>query len=267
MKRVTVDVNFEDADEDYIKIAFALGSINGVSETKFAPNAFITRQEAAKMLANTMQIQAAFAYVSNKEMGYKDFDQISDWAKPAVQVVHSATVMRGVGDRFDYNGKFTREQAISTLYRMLDQGIIDYPALRGVIITDSPYDELTYYVSRNEIRVDFDETKTGTNSIVKWVVSDWRTFDVTNKTPFDSRLAVAVYGFARNLKPRDFDVAISGTVKGKSTKIDYGYMTVTTLDGDHLLSFKLKDVPGYATIIGGYYYGYPQKEVTAKVIK
>ena len=44
LERITLDVEFEDTDADYVKMAFVLGSINGVSDTKFAPDRLITRQ-------------------------------------------------------------------------------------------------------------------------------------------------------------------------------------------------------------------------------
>jgi len=54
IERFNINLNdepFADTSERYIKMAFALGIVNGVGDNRFAPDNPITRQEAAAMLS------------------------------------------------------------------------------------------------------------------------------------------------------------------------------------------------------------------------
>ncbi|HYE68296.1 MAG TPA: S-layer homology domain-containing protein [Anaerovoracaceae bacterium] len=59
---VTLDVTFEDTNKEYIKVAYMIGAISGVSDTRFAPEKLITRQEAATMLVNTVHYSWGAGY-------------------------------------------------------------------------------------------------------------------------------------------------------------------------------------------------------------
>ena len=80
--------------------------IKGKSETEFAPNDSLTREEAAT------EIYFDFA----------DGAQISDWAINNVQVICNMGIMQGVGDnRFAPKDLYTTEQAIATLVRIYNE--------------------------------------------------------------------------------------------------------------------------------------------------
>ena len=268
LKKVEVDTGFTDTDKDYIKVAFALGSVNGVSATKFSPNKLITRQEAATMLANTIHTQVGFSYKTDtSEYGYSDFAKIADWAKPAVMVMYSTDVMNGVGDKFDYTGKYTREQSIVTLKRIYDKQKVTKVALRGNIVTVSAVDEISYVVTKDSVKVILDETASSDNSLIEWMPDVWRTYTETKDYEFHFDRAIIMYGFSPITKSRSVKALMSKTIAGRPVKIDYGYMTMSTFNEDSLIEFKMKNVPGYSSLIGGYTYGFPKVAVEPKEIK
>ena len=268
MEKVEIQTGFTDTDKDYIKVAFALGSVNGVSDTKFSPNALITRQEAATMLANTIHMQVGFSYKENtSRYGYSDFSKIASWAKPAVMVMYSTDVMEGTGGKFDYNGKYTREQSIATMKRIYDKRKITNVALRGNIVTRSATDEVSYVVNKNSVKVKFDETASADNSSIETYAAQWRSYDQTKGKDFNATKGAIIYGFQPVTKSRDVPALLNNTFNNKSVKIDYGYMTLTTFNKDSIMEFKFKDIPGYSSLIGGYTYGFPIVAVTPKEIK
>ncbi|MFD0589098.1 S-layer homology domain-containing protein [Paenibacillus sp. GCM10027627] len=267
-KKVEVVTGFTDTDKDYVKVAFALGAINGVSETKFKPNDLITRQEAATMLANTIHMQTGFSYRKNtKEYGYSDFDKIASWAKPAVMLVHSAEIMEGTGGKFDYSGKYTREQSITTLKRIYNRQSISQVAFRGNILSLFASDELSFIVTKNSVKVKFDESSSANNSIVSDFRDEWRTYKETKDQEFSPPKGAIIYGFQQVTESRSTKPLLEKTFAGKSVKIDYGYMVMSTYNKDSLIEFKFKKMAGYASLVAGYTYGFPEVAVTPKEIK
>lgn len=267
LSKVKVEKEFTDAHEDYIKIAYALGAINGRTATTFAPNDLITRQEAATMIANLVHMMFPFTYTDNEVLAYKDYDQIADWAKPAIFLVRHSDIMVGVGDRFDYAGLFTREQAIATM-NVINETTYTYRfALRGNVITNGPFDEITYTVGDDYVRVHFDESKAADNSMEWTLEAMWWSFNLTNSLDyFDMKKAAVIY--SHNLMRTMIEILSEPTLRNEPVHIDYGYLTMKTLGPDYLLEFKFKKgIPGYANIVAGYTYGFPEEVlVEPKVI-
>ena len=121
------DVPFTDVshpEQYYIGMAYNIGIVNGVSETKFDPDGEITRQEAAAMLMRAYKIYADF---QSPDIGfrYSDNDKIAAWAKDDVYALNSLGVMKGLSeDVFGPNDKFTIEQAIATFLRLYESAPI-----------------------------------------------------------------------------------------------------------------------------------------------
>lgn len=109
-------------DEDILAMS-ALGIVNGVGNNRFDPNASITREEAAVMLA---RVAAKFdgLHTNSEPLVFSDQAQISSWAKEAVDVVSSCAydgnrIMNGTGENiFSPKDTYTREQSIMTSLRL-----------------------------------------------------------------------------------------------------------------------------------------------------
>ncbi len=104
---VNYAMSFEDVAEgawytEAVRWAAANGIVNGVSETRFAPNDPITREQMAAILyryAKYCGIDVSVGEDTNI-LSYKDFDEISEYAIPAFQWACGSGVMSGRADGF-----------------------------------------------------------------------------------------------------------------------------------------------------------------------
>jgi len=109
---------FEDASDIIIRQAYALGFINGVGEGKFAPNAPLTREQAAVILARVYE-KVHDSIPSSGSTSFADDASISSWSKDAVAFMSGKGIVGGVGNnRFDPQGNTTGEQALAIALRM-----------------------------------------------------------------------------------------------------------------------------------------------------
>lgn len=119
-----VKINEEDnpfmdtQNEDVLK-AYSLKIISGKYKNEFEPESFITREEAAFMLSNLVDIMG---YINNEfSIVFEDRDQISDWAKVSTQRVSVLGLMIGDNNKnFNPKDNYTVYQAISTIMRLYD---------------------------------------------------------------------------------------------------------------------------------------------------
>lgn len=96
------------------------GIIVGKGEYTFAPDDFLTREEAATILIRTAQFMGVGmpenAYDSKV---YDDENSISDWAFASVHYCRKLDVMIGTSEtEFSPQDKYTAEQAIATILRL-----------------------------------------------------------------------------------------------------------------------------------------------------
>ncbi len=97
------DIDYNDADADYIIIANILGFTGGTSDSTFSPNAKLTREQAAKIMYVVLKKIDAdggliiddnkYKWVSNK---FSDDKDISSWAKDDVYRIRNLGIMSGV---------------------------------------------------------------------------------------------------------------------------------------------------------------------------
>lgn len=98
-----------------IAIASELGYINGKSDTIFDPEGYITRQEAAKIVAT---IKGCIDYNYDKINKFIDKNNIADWAKPYVEGVIEGGYMNGIpGDIFAPTNYISRAEVVTVLSR------------------------------------------------------------------------------------------------------------------------------------------------------
>ena len=112
------ECSFTDTDNEHIKMLNEAGIIYGKSETEFAPNDLLTREEAAVIL-NRMVNKTIPVPVTEMYFNFDDEASISDWASNSIQVMCNMGVMNGVGDnKFAPQDTYTTEQAIATIVRV-----------------------------------------------------------------------------------------------------------------------------------------------------
>lgn len=112
---------FTDTNNEHIGVLNALGIVKGKSETEFAPNDSLTREEAAAILCRLINKIYPGWDATAQYFDFADSGQISDWAMNDIQVICNMGIMQGIGDnRFAPKELYTTEQAIATLVRVYE---------------------------------------------------------------------------------------------------------------------------------------------------
>lgn len=115
---------FTDTSSKHVLAAGSLGIVEGRGNNLFDPNSYITRQEAAKILANAARFMGKLPDKPYTHL-FSDRDQFASWAVPhidfitALSVVSGGSVMDGIeNNRFSPLAAYTREQSLITVYRL-----------------------------------------------------------------------------------------------------------------------------------------------------
>jgi hypothetical protein len=113
---------FSDTSDRDIGIAAALGITNGTDAEKnlFSPENPLTREQAATMLRNVMDVIGADT-TPPSPVKWTDEKDISSWAQAAANVMYGAKVMNGTSATelvFSPKTPYTHEQSIITLVNL-----------------------------------------------------------------------------------------------------------------------------------------------------
>ena len=105
-----------------VRWAAAEGIVTGVTETAFAPDAPITREQFATILYRYAQKTGADVSVGEDTniLSYADAMDISEYAVPAMQWACGAGVMQGSGGNLSPQGQATRAEAAAMLMRFCE---------------------------------------------------------------------------------------------------------------------------------------------------
>ena len=127
---------FKDTANEKVFSLCLEGIIEGKGGYTFAPDDFLTREEAATILIRTAQFMGIGmpenAYDSKI---YNDETDISDWAFASVHYCRKLDVMIGTSEtEFSPQDKYTAEQAIATILRLYEksENKIENPVLKLV---------------------------------------------------------------------------------------------------------------------------------------
>lgn len=112
---------FTDISSPTVSSLYQSGIISGKSDTMFAPNDYITREEAATILYR----MAKFMNIDLPDVAdgvyFDDEAEISDWALTAAKDMREMGVMNGTSDNiFSPDDIYTVEQAIATMVRLYE---------------------------------------------------------------------------------------------------------------------------------------------------
>ncbi|WP_339372456.1 S-layer homology domain-containing protein [Paenibacillus elgii] len=102
--------------------ALAAKLVSGVSDTAFAPEAPVTREQMALMLMNAYgYAQGAESQLPLNAPAFTDREAVSDWAKDSVGRAAGLGLLEGNPDgSFEPQRQATRAQAVTVLNRLLD---------------------------------------------------------------------------------------------------------------------------------------------------
>lgn len=109
-----------------VAAAVKAGIISGLSSDTFAPNAKITREQMASMIARAMKAKGITTSLSQEEINgninrFTDGKAVADWAKSDVAAVYSKSIIKGrnTGD-FAPKATAVRAEAAVMLNRLFD---------------------------------------------------------------------------------------------------------------------------------------------------
>ena len=110
--------SFTDTKNDKILMLNGLGIINGKSATEFAPNDYLTREEAATIIVR--MVNKVFPMAATEMwFEYDDINEVSEWASDSIQTISNLGFMNGVGNNnFAPKDTYTVEEAIVTILRV-----------------------------------------------------------------------------------------------------------------------------------------------------
>ena len=106
-----------------VRWAAGEGIVNGVSETEFAPNAAVTREQLAAILHRYAQHKGYDVSIgeSTNILSYSDFASISEYAISAIQWACGEGIITGVTEStLEPRGTATRAQSAAMLMRFLE---------------------------------------------------------------------------------------------------------------------------------------------------
>lgn len=104
-----------------IAAAYQAGLITGISQTHFAPEAEITREQMAAMLVRAYEYKLGDIVAKGDELGaFSDRAQVSDWAQGELSKVIAAGIMQGKGNGLFHPGsEATRAETAQAIYNLL----------------------------------------------------------------------------------------------------------------------------------------------------
>lgn len=111
---------FDDTDSEAVHSLYNHNIVNGKTVSEFAPDDFLTREEAATIIVRFVNVVNPIP-VTEIFYEYDDVETISDWAMDSVQAISNMGFMKGIGDnRFAPKDRITTEQAVVTVMRVYD---------------------------------------------------------------------------------------------------------------------------------------------------
>lgn len=113
------DVSKSKKDYEYLLAATQKGVITGVTATKFLPDSFLTREQAATILIRALGLEGKApdpGYTTN----YNDDYKISNYARDAVYVANELGLMSGSYGNFNPKGTLSRAEASAIIDRFLN---------------------------------------------------------------------------------------------------------------------------------------------------
>lgn len=115
------DVSLDSLYAEEIAVAKQAGLIQGRSADRFDPNAAITRQELAVMLANAMKYAGKSSTADTSVLaGFKDSQEIAAYAQSSMALMVEQNIMKGVSaSSLSPSTNVTKAQMAVTVMRML----------------------------------------------------------------------------------------------------------------------------------------------------
>ena len=128
---------FFDCDANEVIFCYEKGIIKGISDVTFAPDYFITREEACEVVVNTIEACKANKIEPEKDFTilYKDRADMSEAFRDDISYLSSIGVVNGYGGYFYPKSYITYEQAATMLVETYYQLMLSKININGVDIS------------------------------------------------------------------------------------------------------------------------------------
>lgn len=114
------DVPLDSAAAPEVSAAVNEGWLPFPTDTGFAPNAPITREEALAVVGTALLGKGTVQAAAGQALPFTDADQVSAWAKGPIMALYEAGYVSGLGDgRLDPQGTLERDDAAALLEQVL----------------------------------------------------------------------------------------------------------------------------------------------------
>lgn len=156
------EVRFTDTDNHKVESLNRAEIIYGKSETEFAPDDLLTREEAATILVRMINREMPMA-ATEMWFEFDDAKDISEWASVSVQTMCNLGFMVGVdGNKFAPKDTYTVEQAIVTLMRIYEatRKMYCYETPLGVIEAEENYNSHINFAIECDAKVELVQDRT-----------------------------------------------------------------------------------------------------------
>lgn len=128
---VMYEMEFDDTDEsayyfEAVRWAASNNIVSGYSETEFAPNENITREQLAVIMYRYAQYKGYDTIISEDTniLSYNDYDSISEYAIGAIQYAVGSGLMHGSSEMFlRPKDNTTRAEAAAILQRFIEENV------------------------------------------------------------------------------------------------------------------------------------------------
>jgi len=115
------DVSGEAYYADPVGWATSHSIVSGYGDDKFGPDDSITREQLAVILMNYARYKGLDISPKSDISSYEDSDDISDWAKEAMEWANAIGLIQGSGSALNPKDNATRAEVATILYRMLNK--------------------------------------------------------------------------------------------------------------------------------------------------
>lgn len=112
---------FNDTENFEVLKAYNLGIVNGTGNGQFSPDKPLNREQMAKMFFTTIQLVYPNIGDDVEDISFADKDQISVWAKQAINYMFKEKIILGSDNKFNPKQEASREQAIVLVNRVFEK--------------------------------------------------------------------------------------------------------------------------------------------------
>lgn len=116
----TAEFSFTDTDSEAVRHLWEAGIVRGKDDTHFAPEEYLTREEAAVLLSRLVDFSGG-RITPSAPVEISDFNEISEWAQGAAgSIIRYGIMTEEEKGKFVPQGTYTVQQAMKSLQKLAD---------------------------------------------------------------------------------------------------------------------------------------------------